>query len=67
MGNSILGKGTGNAAQPNQMLQQFNQFKQSFRGDPQQMVMEMVRSGKVSQAQLQEAIQLAKQLGPMLR
>lgn len=67
MSNSILGNSP--SAQPTranaQMMQQFNQFKQSFTGNPQQVVMDMVRSGKVSQAQLQSAMQMAKQLGFM--
>lgn len=67
MSNSILGNSP--STQPiganAQMMQQFNQFKQSFTGNPQQIVMDMVRSGKVSQAQLQSAMQMAKQLGFM--
>lgn len=56
MANSILGSNN-----PAQLLQQFQQFRQSFNGNPQQMVQQMMQSGRVSQAQLQRAQQLAQQ------
>jgi len=48
-------------------LQQFPQFMQQMRGkNPSEMVQQLVDSGKVSQAQLNQAQQVAKQLeGPM--
>lgn len=40
---------------PLQMLQQFNQFKQSMQGkDPEAMVNELLRSGKMSQQQYEQ-------------
>ena len=40
---------------PIAMLQQFNQFKQSMAGkDPEAMVNELLRSGKMSQAQYEQ-------------
>ena len=40
---------------PLQMLQQFNQFKQSMQGkDPEAMVNELLRSGKMSQQQFEQ-------------
>ena len=44
-----------------QMMKQFNEFKNSFKGDPQQQLQEMLNSGKISQAQLNQYVQLAKQ------
>ena len=44
------------------MMQQFNQFRRQFSGDPKQMVMQMVQSGRISQAQLDQAQQMARQL-----
>ena len=68
MSNSILGNNQGAPQNANnQMMQQFNQFKQTFRGNPQQVVIDMVRSGKISQEQLQSAMQMAQQLGFMRR
>lgn len=44
------------------MMQQFNQFRRQFNGNPKQMVMQMVQSGRISQAQLDQAQQMARQL-----
>ena len=51
--------GGGNFAR---MMQQFNQFRRQFNGNPKQMVMQMVQSGRISQAQLDQAQQMARQL-----
>lgn len=50
-----------------QILQQFNQFRQSFKGDPQQMVQQLLNSGRVSQQQYNQAVQMAQQLQNFLR
>ena len=50
-----------------QMLQQFNQFKQQFKGDPQQKVQELLNSGQMSQAQFQQLQQAAQQLRQFLK
>ena len=44
-----------------QMMQQFQQFKKSFRGDPKQQVQDLLNSGKMSQEQFNELSQMAKQ------
>lgn len=49
-----------------QMMQQFNQFRNTFRGDPKQTVMQMVNSGKISQTQLNQAQQMARQFQQMM-
>ena len=63
MANSILNSQPQQTpAQPNnQMLQQFQQFKRDFNGNPQQAVMNMIASGQRSQTQLQEAMNYARQ------
>lgn len=44
-----------NAQNPVQMLQRFAEFKQSMQGkDPEAMVNELLRSGKMSQAQFEQ-------------
>ena len=67
MGNSILNnrqpnvqQGQNNAFNP-QMIQQFNQFRKSFNGNPQQTVMNMLRQGMMSNAQFQQLAQMANQ------
>lgn len=48
------------------MMQRFQQFSQMFRGDPKQQVQQMLNSGKVSQAQYNQAVQMANQLQRMM-
>lgn len=42
-----------------QMMQQFQQFRQSFQGDPKAEVEKLVQSGKISQQQLNQLQQAA--------
>lgn len=49
-----------------QVIQQFNQFKSTFQGDPQQQVMQLLNSGKMSQSQFNQLQVLAKQLQGVL-
>ena len=67
MGNSILNnrqpsvqQGQNNAFNP-QMIQQFNQFRRTFNGNPQQAVMNMLRQGMMTNAQFQQLAQMANQ------
>lgn len=48
------------------VLQRFQQFRQMFTGDPKQQVQQLLNSGKVSQAQYNQAVQMANQLRQML-
>ena len=50
-----------------QMIKQFNEFKSSFTGDPQQQLQQMLNSGKISQAQLNQYVQLAKQFQQFMK
>lgn len=67
MGNSILSnrqpnvpQGQNNAFNP-QMIQQFNRFRRTFNGNPQQAVMNMLRQGMMTNAQFQQLAQMANQ------
>lgn len=55
-----------NQSMPN-LLRQFMQFKQGFKGNPQEQVQQLLNSGKVTQAQYDQAVQLANQLQQMLK
>ncbi len=56
----------GGGAPQGPMMQQFPKFMQMMRGrDPQQMLNELVSSGKVSQAQLNAVQSQARQIGGM--
>jgi len=50
----------------NGMMQKFQQFSQMFRGDPKQQVQQLLNSGRVSQAQYNQAVQTAQQLARMM-
>jgi len=50
----------------NPLMQKLQQFSQMFRGDPRQQVEQMLRSGKVSQAQYNQAVQMAQQFQRMM-
>ena len=56
----------GGQAPMNPMMQKFQQFQKMFRGDPRQQVQQMLNSGKVSQAQYDQAVQMANQMAQML-
>lgn len=48
------------------IVQQFMQFKRSFKGDPKQQVQQMLNSGKVSQDQYNAAVKKAQDLQKIL-
>lgn len=53
---------------PLQMLQEFNKFKQQMAGvDPQQAVMNLLKSGKMTQEQFEQLKEQAKQLSRYLK
>lgn len=44
---------------PMQMIQQFNQFRNQFQGDPKAQVEKLIAEGKINQAQLNQLQQMA--------
>lgn len=53
---------------PNMMQtfqQQFQQFRQSVQGDPQQIIQQKLQSGQITQDQVNAAYQQARQMGLM--
>lgn len=50
----------------NNVMQRFLQFKQQFRGNPQEQVQQLLNSGRISQAQYDQAVQMANQLRSMM-
>ena len=48
-----------------QMIQAFNNFRQSFSGDPEQEVRKLVSSGKINQQQLNQLQNMATQFQKM--
>lgn len=49
------------------IIQQIQQFKNNFRGDPRQQVQQMLNSGRVTQEQYNQAVQMANMLQKMIR
>ena len=50
-----------------QMMQQVQQFKANFHGDPKAEVEKLLQSGKLSQAQLNQLQQMAKQFQSLMQ
>ena len=64
---NALGGGMPQGNRPMQMIQQFMQFKQNFKGDPKAEVQKMLQSGKISQQQLNQVQQMAGQFQNLLK
>lgn len=65
--NSILSATSQRDSVAPDMLKHFQQFKTNFRGDPKQVVMNMLQNGQITNPQLQQAMQMAKQLQGILK
>lgn len=50
-----------------QMMQQFQQFRNNFQGDPKQEVEKLLQSGKMSQQQLNQLQAMAQQFQSFLQ
>lgn len=50
-----------------QMLQQFQQFKANFHGDPKAEVEKLLQSGRLNQQQLNQLQQMAKQFQNLMQ
>lgn len=49
-----------------QMMQRFQQFRQTFSGDPRQQIQQLMNSGKISQSDYDNAVQMAQQFQRMM-
>ena len=50
-----------------QLLQRFQQFRQTYSGNPQQQIQQMLQSGQITQQQYNSAVQMAQQLQQFLK
>ncbi len=50
----------------NPLIQRFQQFRQTFTGNPQQQVQQLLNSGRITQAQYNQAVQTAQQMMKMM-
>ena len=63
-GNPLQGTPFGNMMN---FMQSFNQFRQTFQGDPKQQVQNLLNSGQMSQSQFNQLQQMAQQIQNMIR
>lgn len=56
-----------NSQPTNNILQRFQQFRQAFKGDPQQTIQQLLQSGKVTQEQYDKAVQMAQRFQHMIK
>jgi hypothetical protein len=47
------------------IMQRFQQFQQTFKGDANQQIQQMMNSGKINQTQYNQAVQMAQQFRKM--
>lgn len=66
MPNSLYNQLQGSSANES-MVQKFNEFAKNFQGDPEQMVKQLIQSGRMSQAQYNQLRQMALQFRNILR
>ena len=66
MANQLYNQMMGGGNQQNNFLQRFNQFRQSFSGNPQQQIQRMLNSGQITQDQYNRAVQQAQNIMRML-
>lgn len=49
------------------IVEQFKEFRSNFKGDPQAKINEMLASGQITKAQLNEATEMAKMIKGMIK
>ena len=57
----MFGGQSGSQMFPFGMIQQFNQFRQTFQGDPRQQVQNLLNSGQMTQEQFNNLSDMAQQ------
>ena len=58
---NMFGGGQQSQRFPFGMIQQFNQFRQAFQGDPRQQVQNLLNSGQMTQEQFNNLSNIAQQ------
>lgn len=64
---NAMGGSHGPQGGPMNMMQAFQQFMQSFQGDPKAEVQKLLTSGRLNQSQLNQLQAMAKQFQLMLK
>lgn len=58
---------SGKMNQMNNLISQFNQFRSTFSGNPEQQVKQLLQSGRMSQEQFNQFAQTANQLRQLIK
>ena len=66
MPNNLYQQLNGNNSQNRSLVDRFLEFKNSFQGDPRQIVEQLLQSGKMSQAQYNQLRQMASEFQKLL-
>lgn len=64
---NMFGQNNQNGMFPFNMIQQFNQFKQNFQGDPKQRVQNLLDTGQMSQEQFNQLSSMAQMFQQFLK
>lgn len=68
MSNSLFNDFNSNPmSQMGNFINQFNQFRSTFSGNPEAQVKQMLQNGQMSQEQFQQLSQMANQIMPLLK
>lgn len=59
--------GNSQFGQMSNLVQNFQQFKSQFKGDPRAQVQQMLNSGQISQEQYNNAVQMANAFSKILK
>lgn len=50
----------------NDFMQRFEQFRRTFAGDPRQQIQQLMNSGRITQAQYDNAVRMAQQFQKLM-
>jgi len=64
---NMFGQNNQNGMFPFNIIQQFNQFKQNFQGDPKQRVQNLLDTGQMSQEQFNQLSSMAQMFQQFLK
>lgn len=67
MANPLLGLSGVSGQRTKSIVEQFRDFRGSFKGDPQARINELLASGKITQSQLNQATELANMIKGMMK
>lgn len=67
MANSLYNQLNGGSGGNNPLFNRIMQFKQTFSGNPQEMVQNLLNSGRISQSQMNQYVKQANEIYRLMR